>query len=519
LLAVFVLTSLFAFYPVTDTDIWWHLATAREMISHHVFLHQDPFSYTPLLNQWINLHWLYQLLVYSVYVSLGLFGVIAIKALFFGAAATIAFLVTNGEQRPLLRLSIFVFFTFQVRYLMLDRPVMITVLFMVIFFYALEHFRTFKQSRWLFVLLLVQILWVNSQGLSAVGLAIAGCFFIEALFESSSRARYLALLIVGLVLCGLANPYGTDGFALPLKLFTRIVPSADNIYSMNISENMPLRYLHGSEMHFAYTSLFMACLIIVSIWFNRKNFRISHLLLFVAFALLCTMALRNVLLFVFMGLMLVNWNISNVPVPVKEQRYKNITAPLLVLLIILLCFFHVKMLLGCRGLNGLSPFRVPDKAVSYLKANPISGNCFNADRYGGYMLWTLYPEKKVFIDGRFTIRPVKVFQEYLDALDKPETFPALAQKYDITHVLLPVSVFERFVPLVKMLYKNQEWDLLYVDGSSILFALSGMGGTPPLSLNNAKDIAAIKDAINEHWNKNALVRNEALKYLKNLDGL
>ena len=64
-LAVMVLSLLsayFVYFPITNTDIWWHLTTAREMLTQKSILYFDPFSYTLNNPEWINLHWIFQLI-------------------------------------------------------------------------------------------------------------------------------------------------------------------------------------------------------------------------------------------------------------------------------------------------------------------------------------------------------------------------------------------------------------------------------------------------------------------------
>ncbi len=44
--------------------------------------------------------------------------------------------------------------------------------------------------------------------------------------------------------------------------------------------------------------------------------------------------------------------------------------------------------------------RYPSNAVEFIQKNRIPGNMFNLYNSGGYLIWSLYPDYKVFIDGR-----------------------------------------------------------------------------------------------------------------------
>lgn len=510
---VFLLVAFFAWFPITDTDIWWHLASARAMLLQGGFLQADPFSFTPSVSPWLNLHWLYQLLVYFVHHFTGLYGLVFLKALFFGAAFSLNFLVITERRHTLFRVAIFGVFAFQVRFLMLDRPVMLTLLFIAVFLFSLERFRHDGRIKWLALLLMIQVVWINSQGLSAIGLAIAGCYLIEALFEKRKEWRKLLGWFSLLLVCGLLNPYGWKGLILPLRLFHRILPAQANAYSMNISENVPLIHLPPGDVHFALTAVLMLVLLSFGFWLNRRILRLSHLLLSFSFAFLAFLALRNVLLFVFIGLFVLNHLVSTLPEEPKRRWIfiRNSSWVFLALLIGL----QARMLYDCRGLRGLSPFRIPDlKLIEFLKTHPIQGNCFNGDRYGGYLSWMLYPPKKNFIDGRFTIKPVEVFDEYFRALDYPQSFPGLVEKYGITHVLLPISVFERYFPLTHYLKESPVWQLVYMDGSSVLFVKKeSASGLPEINTKNIEQIEQVKIEISKQWEKNTRVRDEAISCL------
>ena len=39
-------------------------------------------------------------------------------------------------------------------------------------------------------------------------------------------------------------------------------------------------------------------------------------------------------------------------------------------------------------------------AANFLKENQAGGPIFNTYEYGGYLLWSLWPEQRTFIDGR-----------------------------------------------------------------------------------------------------------------------
>ena len=45
-------------------------------------------------------------------------------------------------------------------------------------------------------------------------------------------------------------------------------------------------------------------------------------------------------------------------------------------------------------------WRYPAGAADFLLAHHVAGPIFNTYEYGGYLIWRLWPEQRVFIDGR-----------------------------------------------------------------------------------------------------------------------
>ncbi len=513
---IFIIAFFFALYPLTDTDIWWHLSAAREMLRTGSFLAVDPFSYTASNIPWLNLHWLYQLLVYFAHTITGIYGLIVLKALFFAGAFALIFRSTDSPENKknyYIRLFIFAFFVYRVRFLMLDRPVMVTVLFMALFLKIGESLRDINSHLLkISALTLFQVLWNNMQGLSAIGPAIVLSFLIGSI-QQKKTIKPLATLLLAQLLTLFVNPYGIAGFLLPFRLLIKLRPISDNLYSQNISENTPLFQLGSAEMHYAFTAAVVVFIAMFSLLYAKKR-GLSHIILLLLFTLLAIAAVRNVLLLVVVSLYIINKNLSVVEL-FKNKRANAVAVTTALFVIFSMIVLHGTMLFKCRGLDGVSPFRIPDKElIAFFKSNPIQGNCFNGDRYGGYVSWILHPAKKVFIDGRFTIKPEYLFREYLSVLDRPELFEVVAKKYAISHALLPVAVFDRHLKLAKYLYNCDGWNLHYFDGSSVLLVRQGFVRHNPIVLTNSSIVDSLCEASKKRWDKNSLVAAEAVANIK-----
>ncbi len=548
LIGLSLVAGFFVFFPITNTDIWWHLAAAREMFVRKSILYTDTFAYTLRNPQWINLHTLFQICSYGIYKAFGAGGLIVIKCMVVACICLIISLIVPDTRYMVITSALFTLLIFEVRYLILVRPIIITILCIATFLWAYEHHIRTGRKRFIWLLLPVQIMWTNSQGLFPLGIAISGCYLLGEIMQ---RILYLArvhpkeqVTIVKAVPADLTinfsliisscllNPYGIYGFLFPIKLLQRIDPTLKNIYSSNISENLPLFELTGKDMHYLYAVLLVTAVVLCTFWINKRAFRWTHLLLFGIFLTLAVVAKRNILLYCIVAPVIIGYNclygyqksngklhywfrIPRISYFIKEIFIGFSTVILFIFIII-------------QGINIsrfpkttlFSPFRTPTGVVAYLKLHPVEGKLFNSIRHGGYLIWHFYPRKQVFVDGRLIIRSPKFFSSYLSFLDNPEEFYAAIKAYHITHVILPTALFERYLKLVKWLYHSPEWEVVFADGGSILYVKKEVlpDTCDPIDLSNSDDVEAVRKIIHDQWKDEPYIQAEALGYLNELIG-
>jgi hypothetical protein len=114
----------------------------------------------------------------------------------------------------------------------------------------------------------------------------------------------------------------------------------------------------------------------------------------------------------------------------------------------------------------------PVQAVEYLRHHPIPGPMFNDYGFGGYLLWAMGPEHKVFIDGRADLyEETGAFSDYVHIVElKPDTL-ALLQSYHIQSCLLM-----RDASLATALAALPGWQRVYTDDLAALFVRSPKSG-------------------------------------------
>ncbi len=486
--------------PAADGDIWWHLAAGREMLERGSWLTTDPFSSGAAGRPWVDVHWLFQLLAHGVYERLGLAGLVACKCLLVGGGAVALFDALRRERlaawaRPLL-VTLIVAALLAARSLLLVRPVVVTLVCMGLFIRELEHFRVDPTPGRIARLAVVQVLWSNCQGLSALGPALVGAYAAGASLDAWLGERrwwpfareappgvevrvdraWAALGVCAAA--SLATPFGWRGAALSTALFERLLPGHENVYAHDIAENVPPLLLeHWSEGVPWHVSTAFAVLG-VALLASRQRLRLSHGLLLVGFGGLALLANRNVLLFYWVASPIAALHLAAVARRLARRAARHVGSRLgrrAVLGANAFAFASgivVSSLAAARepSIAEPSPFRVPAGSAERLASLPGPGSLFAADHFGGYLIWQLYPRFRPYIDTRLVLRSGAEFAEYLALVDEPARFDAFQREHRFSYVVLPTAYPDRYLALIAHLYASPDWHLAYTDGSEVLFA-------------------------------------------------
>ncbi|MBW8889388.1 MAG: hypothetical protein JF616_16655 [Fibrobacteres bacterium] len=528
--------AFFFWYPISDGDIFWHLAAGRHIVNTHSVPQTDPFAFTSRELPWIDLHWLFQIGMFGIWGLLGLHGILIANSLFLGLAAGLLFFLYVPAQAVLFGASLWIAALFEIRYLAPHRPIMVSLFLLTAFIACLEAYGRRNRLRYLACLLPLQILWTNSQPLFLLGPATVLAWLVAEIAQSrlpgcserqAAKRRVIPLTGALLLTClaSLANPYGPKAFGLAFLLFRRTRPSYDNLFSRVIGENRPLPALFGTpDSHYAWAVLTLAAFAFALMALRPRAVRLPLAFVAAGMGYLAFRAERNIILAFFTGLPLICAQLPAAMASLADRwpglfrRLRLPAAIAAVSLAGLAVAVHASVLWQVRGSGPVSPFSFPDGSVAYLAAHQIAGNGFNADRYGGYLLWKRYPPRQVFIDTRYAIRPDAFLAEYGALLEDPERFRSACERYGITYAILPTAFVTTYLPLAASLLNDPEWRLAYTDGTEALFYKSGDAGSVPsgrsagLDLSDEHVVDSLLQDIRSKWGKNRGLGDEAAGY-------
>jgi hypothetical protein len=221
-----MIVFLFGCYGLVNGDIWWHLKTGELILETQQIPAENLFTYTNPKSSWIDLHWGFQCFVALIYTYFGAFGLIVAKSLV-GATTFLLLLLTVRNSLPawfmLLCWAPFLS-VFAGRYHV--RPEMLSMLLLACTLWVLHN--SARRPSLLWLLIPIQIVWVNVQGLFILQHLLVGAYLLEQLltflFErrNAQLLRRLLLAFILLTMASFINPYGLQGALFPLQLMGKM---------------------------------------------------------------------------------------------------------------------------------------------------------------------------------------------------------------------------------------------------------------------------------------------------------
>lgn len=125
----------------------------------------------------------------------------------------------------------------------------------------------------------------------------------------------------------------------------------------------------------------------------------------------------------------------------------------------------------------------PAKAVQFIIENRLEGRLFNEYNWGGYIIWRLYPQQRVFIDGRVLDEAllddyIRIAKGSLSKTPEGKYVLAYAQLLNRYHVdvIIQSNVQMQYgdvQPLMGRLLDDPTWIPVYLDERAYIFVRSG----------------------------------------------
>jgi hypothetical protein len=463
-----------------DPDTWWHIRVGQKILAEWQWPTTDPFSFTVSGNDWMAYEWLGEVLMGFSTRWGRLVGptimLIVVTASFMLLLYYYSYLRSGNVKAAFVASALVLpmaegFFAL--------RPQLIGYNFLLITLICLEHYRRGRR-RVVWGLPVLFLVWVNTHGTFIFGLLVLGLFWVSGWVEfskgglfaerwTSSQRRQLATVMLLCLLVLPLTPYGTRLAAYPL-----VMSLSQPVNVANIQEWQPV----GFDMFMG--KVFLSLLLVF--FLNQVIFPLKYrldeaaLLVFAAYAACVHLRFICLFLLVFTPLLAAELARWIPPYQVAKDQFVLNAALLGMIAVGLVVFFP-----SDRKLERSAEKRYPVKAVEYVRSHPIRGPMLNEYGWGGYMIWALSPQHKVFIDGRADIYEYAgVLTDYLHIVRvEPHTL-ALLRAYGIESCLIP-----RKAPLGTLLGALPDWEQVYADDVSVLFVRKQKPQAGGAGANNA----------------------------------
>jgi hypothetical protein len=469
--------------PIKDPDFYWHLKTGQYLLENRSIPHTDIFSTSKIGSEWVTHEWLSELFMYSIFRLLGYAGLVVAFAAIITATFNLAYRCCQ-EVAPHPYIAGFALIvgaaattpTWGVR------PQMLSMLFASILVLILRDYCRNGRARAIWLLVPLTVLWVNMHAGFAMGLAFIVLTIVSLLVDGLllpgtsikkvwPAVRTLCFLLISCVGAVCLNPNGARMYSYPFETLT--------------SSTM-MQYIQEWKSPNFHEPMFQALALLLLVTFaamtlSGKRARPGELLMLLITALATLRSSRNVPFFALLAIPLLaehSWHwVTAQPwgqwftKPETRETGKawaiKLVLNVVVLLIIPLTVVAVRVGGSVRNQLATEADNYPAAAVDFILKERPAQPIYNEYEWGGYLIWRLYPEYRVNMDGRADVYGDALIEEFLAVHDGETKWRESLEKRNICTVLVKPDV-----PLASLLRQDKAWQKVFEDERSVIFVRS-----------------------------------------------
>jgi len=503
-----------------DGDTGWHIRAGEWMLANGRVPTQDLFSYTMSSAPWFAWEWLADVILALVHQWFGLAGPVYLGILLLCVTSAMLFrLCRRQTDNDLVAIAVTGMALAASSIHWLARPHLFSFLFLVISLHILDRARTQEKMLWFFPPLVA--LWANLHGAFFVAIIILVTVGVGVLLQFISApdssglksawkySRVYFISAIASSLASLLNPYGWNLHLHIYKYLTERYHFEHILEYQSISFHSPLA---------RYFEALIVLGVTAAVWSGTRR-RLADTLIVLSWLHLSLVAARHIPIFVFVSAPIITRFLSEALISLKSApaagwvtnfaastvkfgsdfsamdripRWNLVSALGAIVLFVLIQ----------QAPAGATKFRAefdpkvyPAGALHLLAGKRV----FTNDEWGDYLIYRLYPNQKVFIDGRSDFYGPEFSLKYIDVLNGKWDWAATLAKHGVDAILLPVEA-----PMVSTLKASTGWKPVYDDHYSILFFAEGNhheeipGGKvsfKPLNESNKPDSAHVRSAL------------------------
>lgn len=483
LLILFFMLLIFAAAarPITDPDFWWHLRTGQYILETRSIPYTDIFSTVRFGSEWVTHEWLSEVLMYGIYRLSSYGGLIAFFALIIAASFWITYRRCEAHApNPYIAGLVLMLGAAATIPTWGVRPQMFSMLFAAVFLWVLDKHGREKDSRLVWWLLPVMILWVNMHAGFAVGLALILVTAVGVALDSYILEK-LSLLQIWLRVRQLVVFWVVTAAAVSIN------PNGPRLYSYpfeTLRSGAMMRYIQEWRPPDFQDPAFLALLVLIIITFcvlavSSKPALPSELLLLCGTAAVTLRSARNVPFFALVATPILaghlwTWISPHVAASRSlstDTRVLSSKASHIVIFVnVLLLIVAPVAAAAVRVRNATATQRsteardYPTAAVEFLQTQEVTQPIYNEYHWGGYLIWKLYPRYRVFIDGRADVYGDELMEQFFEIHDGQMHWRKRLDDYGIQSVLVSPNT-----AIASLLREDKGWQKVFEDQQAVIF--------------------------------------------------
>ena len=445
-----------------DFDLWARLIAGMGVIDGHQVLKADMLSYTPT-HTWWDHEYGSGVVFYFFLKHFGGYSLILLQSVlcFLIFWVTIKIIKLRGENNP----YNFIFWIFPIIALAenFGSPIrchMFSFLLFTVFLYVLELVRRGKTNL-IYILPILTVLWNNLHGGVVSGLGLIALFGIGEILENKPFKHYIISGIISFAAL-IINPWSWE--YIKFLLMANLMPRPDvaewwGIFSRHqIANQIPFK-------------IFLSLAIIMEIFTLIKNYKFTENI-----KQLWQKSDKTKIILLLVTIYLAIAHVKTIPffvivfsaycyedfVKFIEIKLPQIASKVVTSMVILIT---ASALLLKSYILPVGDYTYPIREVEFIKINKIQGNILVNFGLGSYVSYKLYPQNKIFMDGRYE----EVY--YDDMIPLLKKFYLVKPGWDEVLKKYPpdIMIIEKDYPIFMVLNRLPDWENVYESEHFILY--------------------------------------------------
>ncbi|MBN1364366.1 MAG: hypothetical protein JW976_06130 [Syntrophaceae bacterium] len=513
-----------------DCDTGLHIRIGEFILNTLSIPKYDIFFSSIPPHKYIDYEWLSQVIMALVHLHLGgLTGVVIFFSFFIAFIYYLLFRILRRENGNIVIttcISLLVICASSIHWQ--AKPHIFSLLIFIVWYYILDLYQ-YKNKNYLYTLPAIMLIWVNLHGAFILGFALCGIYLLGNIAQvflidetekaiHKAKTKKLFFIISLLIIASLLNPSGWRGLLQPFTVIS------NNILTDNISAYSSPNFHNSNILPFEILLLF----IIAAFALSKSKQSITEIILVLLFTSMALYSVRNIPFFAITIAPILLRRSEQIPLE-KNSRQSIIEiisvifftimalysagVLLFVVIIIFALLLYIKKIFTenngkftdtpdtdnqnisetnlflakdffwlfllvifilALALSGRINHQFDEKikplaAIEFLKKENIQGNMYNEYDFGTYIIYSAYPQYRVFIDGRAEMYGAERLKEYYRVRRTEPGWEKVLDKYDINLIIVYHNL-----SLSQSLLNNNKWRLIYSDTVADIFVRNSL---------------------------------------------